>query len=447
MSLKTSTKIFVARTARRILDIANIDLALIKAMIRKPPIVHGGPRARRWPWPRRRHFDQREKRAVMQVMNREIRNGGAIIYGSVEERAYCQAFAEYLGGGYADAVNSGTNAVYVALRALDLEPGSEVIVPPITDSGGTMPIVLANCIPIAADSDPGSFNSSVNQIRPLITDRTGAITVAHIAGYPLDMDPIMELAAQRGIPVLEDCAQALGAVYKGRMAGSLGTISTFSTMFGKQHCTGGQGGVVFTKDTLLFARVRQIADRGKPFGIVGNPANVVASLNFNQDEISMAIGRVQLAKLPVAVEARRAFASQVSSSIQGVEGVTVIGDAAETLSSPWFLMLRLDPARINCGSEQFAAGLADEGIGGVHAGYPFYPTDQPWHRDAVVFGASGMPWSLLQSKPLQFELPNARAASKAIVRLEVHELLGEREAKDLGTAIKKLAQHYKFRQA
>jgi perosamine synthetase len=442
MSLKTSAKIFVARTARRVLEIANIDPELIKAMIRKPPTVHGGPRARRWPWPRRRHFDQREKRAVVRVINREIRKGGAIIYGSVEERAYCQAFADYLGGGYADAVNSGTNAVYVALRALDLEPGSEVIVPPITDSGGTMPVVMSNCIPVAADSDPGSFNSSVDQIRPLITDRTGAIIVAHIGGYPLDMDPIMELAAQRGIPVLEDCAQALGAVYKGRMAGSLGTISSFSTMFGKQHCTGGQGGVVFTKDTMLFARVRQIADRGKPFGIMGSPANIVASLNFNQDEISMAIGRVQLAKLPSAVQARRAFAIQVSSSVRGVDGVSVVGDAAETLSSPWFVMVKFDPARINCSAEQFATALANEGIGGVHAGYPFYPTDQPWHRDAVVFGVSGMPWALLQSKPRHFDLPNARAASKTIVRVEVHESLGEREAEDLSAAIKKVARHY-----
>ena len=440
----TSAKILAVRLARRILDVANIDPAMIKALICRPPPVHGGPRARRWPWPRRRHFDGREKRAVANLMNREVRKGGAVIYGGVEEKAYCHAFAQYLGGGYADAVNSGTNAVYVALRALDLEPGTEVIVPPITDFGGTMPVVMANCIPVPADSDPGSFNTSVDQIKLVLSDRTSAIIVAHIAGHPLDMDPIMELAAQHGIPVLEDCAQALGAVYKGRMAGSLGTISSFSTMFGKQHCTGGQGGVVFTKDTLLFARVRQVADRGKPIGAIGNPANVIASLNFNQDEISMAIGRVQLEKLPAAVEARRAFASQLRSRTQGIDGVTVVGDAPDTLSSPWFLMLKLDATRVNCSSEQFAAGLAEEGIGGVHAGYPFYPTDHPWHRDAVVFGTSGLPWSLNQDKPSYFELPNAREASRAIVRVEVHESLGVREARDLGTAIKKVAQHYKI---
>ena len=103
------------------LDAANIEPALIKAIIKKPPMVHGGPRARRFPWPRRRHFDKRERDAVMRLMNREISRGGAIVYGGPEEKAYCQAFADYLGGGFAKAVNSGTNAVYVALRALDVQ--------------------------------------------------------------------------------------------------------------------------------------------------------------------------------------------------------------------------------------------------------------------------------------------------------------------------------------
>src|SRR5689334_10546449 len=111
----SNVKKFAVRVLRQVLDLLNIDPALINAIIHKPPEVHGGPRARRWPWPRRRHFDKREKRAVVALLNREIRNGGAVIYGGPETKAYCNAFANYLGGGYAAAVNSGTNAVYVAL--------------------------------------------------------------------------------------------------------------------------------------------------------------------------------------------------------------------------------------------------------------------------------------------------------------------------------------------
>ena len=395
MRLLDSAKRFAFSIARRVLDMASIEPAVVKALLRKPPPVHGGPRARRMPWPRRRHFDKREKRAVMRLLDREIRKGGAVIYGGPETKAYCQAFADYLGGGYAAAVNSGTNAIYVALRALDLEPGSEVVVPAITDPGGTMPVAMLGCIPIPADSDCGSLNISAEQIRKVLTDRTSAIVVAHISGRPVDMDPILELASERRIPVVEDCAQAHGALYKGRMVGSLGTISAFSTMFGKQHSTGGQGGVVFTKDTLLFARVRQVADRGKPHGALGNPANLVASLNFNQDEISMAIGRVQLEKLAGAITARRTFASLVETGLHEVDGVSLVGDPPDCLGSYWFLMIRLDTSKLVCDSQEFARALEEEGIGGVYAGYPFFPTDQPWHRDAVVFGKSGLPWSAL----------------------------------------------------
>jgi dTDP-4-amino-4,6-dideoxygalactose transaminase len=434
----------VVRVVRGLLDLVNIDPALIKAMIRTPPTVHGGPRARRWPWPRRRHFDTREKRAVVQLLNREIRKGGAVIYGGPETKAYCSAFVDYLGGGYAAAVNSGTNAVYVALRALDLEPGSEVIVPAITDAGGTMPVALQNCIPVPADCCPGSLNTSVEHIKEVLTDRTAAIVVAHLTGHPVDLDPILDLAEKRNIPVIEDCAQALGALYKGRMVGTFGTISAFSTMFGKHHSTGAQGGVVFTKDTLLFARARQVIDRGKPFGALGNPTNITASLNFNQDEISMAIGRVQLEKLPASLRARRNFAALVASGLKDVKGVSLVGDAPDCSGAYWFLCVFVDRADLNCNSQQFAAALELEGIGGLQAGYPFIPTDQPWHRDAVVFGTSGMPWSLRQpSRPQQFELPNAHSVNQAIVRIDVHESLGAAEARDLAVAVKKVAAYYR----
>jgi perosamine synthetase len=440
---KSGVRNFVVRAIKGGLSAANIEPAIIKALLHKPAPVHGGPRVRRLPWPRRRHFDSRERRAVGRVMTREIRSGGAIIYGGAEEKAYCEAFAKYLGGGYAAAVNSGSNAVYVALRALNLEPGSEVVVPPVTDPGGIMPVALSMCIPVPADSDRGSILTSVDQIKAVLSDRTSAIIVAHLGGHPVDMDPILALAAERRIPVLEDCAQAHGAIYKGRMVGSLGTISAFSTMFGKHHTTGGQGGVIFTKDPLLFAKAKQIVDRGKSYDALGNQSNQVASLNFNQDEISSAIGRVQLQKLAGFIKARRDFASLVETGLQGVEGVSLIGDPPDCLSSYWYLMVRLDTSELRCNSQVFASALLKEGIDGVNAGYSVYPTDQPWHRHALAFGKSGLPWSFKQSKPQDFELPNAHEANRAIVRIDIHEALGAGAARDLVAAIKKLTRYYK----
>jgi perosamine synthetase len=436
------TKMLVSDIVKKVLISANIEPTFVKAIIKKPPIVHGEPRARRFPWPTRRHFDKRERTAVIRLMNLELRRGGAIIYNGPEKTGYCQEFARYLGGGFVETVNSGTNSVYVALRALDPEPGTEVIVPPITDSGGTMPVVMANCIPVPADSEPGSLNTSAAEIAKVITDRTSAIIVAHISGHPLDMDPILDMAQEHGIPVLEDCAQAHGALYKGRMVGTLGSISAFSTMFGKHHATGAQGGVIFTRNTMVFARVRQITDRGKPYGAVGPAGNIVASLNFNQDEISLAIGRVQLAKLPAALRARRAFVAAVEAGMEGIEGVEVIGPPAGSEGAYWFLLLRLDFAKLACDSQTFGQALIAEGIGGVHVGYPHYPTDHPWHRDAIVFGSSGLPWSLVQQKPRDFSLPNAHAANKRMVRVDVHEQLGPGEARDLVKAINKIARYY-----
>jgi dTDP-4-amino-4,6-dideoxygalactose transaminase len=432
----------VGPVAKEALLAANIEPAFVKAIFKKPPMVNGGPRSRRWPWPRRRHFDKRELNAVVKLMHREFRRGGAIVYGGPEEKAYSQEFAEYLGGGFAKAVNSGTNAVYVALRALDLEPGSEVIVSPITDQGGVMPVAMMNCIPVPADSDPSSINTSAEQIAKMITPRTSAILIAHISGHPLDMDPIMELATKHKIPVVEDCAQAHGAIYKGRMIGTIGQISAFSTMFGKHHSTGAQGGVVFTRDTMLFARARMIADRGKPSGVVCPSGNIIASLNFNQDEISMAIGRVQLKKLPAALEVRRAFVAAVDEGLKGVDGLELVRPPKDSVGAYWFLLVRLDFSKLCCTSKEFGDALAAEGIGGVYGGYPFFPPDHPWYRNAIVYGSSGLPWSLVQQKPQAFELPNARRANAMMVRVDVHEQLGPKDAGDLVAALKKLACYF-----
>jgi dTDP-4-amino-4,6-dideoxygalactose transaminase len=257
------------------------------------------------------------------------------------------------------------------------------------------------------------------------------------------MDPILALAEAHRLPIVEDCAQAHGAIYKGRMVGTMGTIAAFSTMFGKHHSTGAQGGVVFTRDTMLFARTRQITDRGKPYGVVSPSGNEVASLNFNQDELSMAIGRVQLEKLPAALVARRAFVAAVEQHMNGVQSVAVVGPPPESVGSYWFLLLKLDLSKLQCTNQEFAEALSAEGIDDVAGGYSFYPTDHPWYRNAIVYGESRLPWSLVQESPRIFALQNARAADRMMVRVHIHEQLGQKEAADLVAAIRKVAHYYK----
>ena len=202
--------------------------------------IKGGPRVRKEPMPPRHLFGEEEKRAVIALFDKSIETGEAFSYNGPEEEAYCRQFAAFLGGGHADAVNSGTSAVYVALRALDIEPFTEVIVPSVSDMGGVMPVPLMNCIPVPADCAPGTYNMGPEQVEKAITERTSAIVVAHIAGTPADMGPIMEIARSRGVKVVEDCAQAHGARYNGEYVGTFGDIAAFSTMSGKHHATAAQ---------------------------------------------------------------------------------------------------------------------------------------------------------------------------------------------------------------
>jgi len=242
--------------------------------------IDGGEKVRKTPLPPRRLFGEEEKAAAIALFDRAIEYGSAFGYNGEEEQAYEREFAEFHGGGYADLVNSGTSAIFVALGALQLEPLSEVVAPPITDHGGIMPIPMLNCVPVIADAHPGSYNMGPEQLEDVLTERTRAVIVAHIAGEPADMDPIMEVARSRGIPVIEDCAQAHGAIYKGRLVGTMGDIAAFSTMSGKHHATGAQGGVVFTHDEDLYWEAKRFADRGKPFN-TDSGSNVRMGLNLN----------------------------------------------------------------------------------------------------------------------------------------------------------------------
>jgi dTDP-4-amino-4,6-dideoxygalactose transaminase len=410
--------------------------------------IEGSKKTRAQPWPKRGLFAEEEKRAVMALFDKAIATGNEIGYDGEAEQAYCREFAAFHGGGYADAVNSGTSAIYVALRALDIEPFTEVIVPPITDMGGVMPVPLINCIPIPADSEPRSLNTGAQQIEARITNRTSAIIVAHIAGTPVDMDPLMEVARARGIPVIEDCAQAHGARYKGRYVGTIGDISAFSTMSGKHHATGPQGGVVFTNNEDLYWRARRCSDRGKPFGQqdwMTNPrANLVCSMNLNLNDLAACIGRVQLRKLTAAVERRRRFAQAIADGCRSLESVSLQTGPEDCESAFWFLFFQLQLDRLRVDKQTFVDALVAEGLP-VVADYLLLIEQMPWYQQRAVFGRSGYPWTcpLYKGDPDQsYPTPNAIAVHDTLFRLAIHENMTDVEVRDTLAALKKVEQAY-----
>jgi perosamine synthetase len=405
--------------------------------------IDGGAPVRTAPWPARHLFTEEDKRAALALFDNAIDTGQPFSYNGPDEEAYCREFAEFFGGGYADAVNSGSSAVYVALRALELEPFTEVIVPPVTDMGGVMPVPLLNCIPVCADTLPGSYNVGPEQIAERITERTSAIVVAHISGLPVDMDPILERAREKGIRVVEDCAQAHGALYKGKPVGTFGDIAAFSTMSGKHHTTGAQGGVVFTRDEALYWKARQASDRGKPFGADGD-SNVCCSLNFNLNDLSAAIGRVQLRKLPGIIQGCRRVASWAADRCNALDAVHIDMGLDDAEGAFWFLVCRLDIEKLGCDIDGFVAALRAEGIPfNAHYTRPF--TQEAWFQNRAVFGTSGYPWTAPEYKgdpDAAYPLPNTEDAHQRLCMLKIHENMSLQEAEDIYHALRKVETAY-----
>lgn len=395
--------------------------------------------------PVRHHFGEAERAAALRIIDDAITNGGAPGYGGPEEEAFGKEFSELLGGGYADAVNGGTTSVFVALRALPIEPFTEIIVGPITDPGGIMPIVMMNCIPIIADSAEDSFNMSVDTIKKVYTERTSAIVVPHIAGEPVDMEPIMEFAKEKGLYVVEDCAQAHGAKINGQYVGTFGDAAGFSMMFGKHTCTGGQGGVVFTKDEDTYWRVRQNSDRGKPFGLPEGSTNCVASLNFNLDELGCAIGREQIKKMDDIAAKRRRVVEGIFAGIERKDIICApkLPEGAEP--SYWFMRMIFDVDKVTCDKHTFCEALKAEGLD-IGEYYNALPYTQTWAQEKRVFGNSGYPWAAPEykgDKNMTYTVPeNVAKVREQNINLFMYESYTDEDIAKVVNAINKVCAAY-----
>lgn len=405
--------------------------------------IDGGRPVRSEPMPTRGLIGEEEKAAAMKLFDEAMASGEAFGYAGSPEQQYEKDFARFMGGGFADGVNSGTNAVYCALGGLQLDALSEVIVPAITDPGGVMPVVLLGCVPVVADAAPQSYNTSAEQIAPMITDRTRAIVVAHIAGEPADMGPIMELARSKNLYVVEDVAQSPGAKYQGRRVGTLGDIATFSTMFGKHYCTGGQGGVVYTQNEELHWQARRFADRGKAFNL-DTKGNVVAGINCNLNDLSAAIGSVQLKRLPTIIAGRRRVGETIKKRLKDSVALSVGWQAPETECVYWFLRVRLKADVIRVDKATFCDALTAEGIP-VNQSYRHIPAESPWFRNKAVFGKSGFPWNCSDYKgdrDPQYRIDNAIKVAEEHFNIGIHENYGPREIDDILAAFEKVEKAY-----
>ncbi len=406
--------------------------------------IDGGSPVRTAPFPPRVVVGPEEIDAVMALMEKERTTGGGFDrYGGEHVDAYEREFAAWHGTRYATAVSSGTAAVHTALSALRLEIAQEVISSPITDPGGVAPILWNNCIPVFADADPETMNVSASSIAERITDRTRAVIVTHLAGQPADMDPILAVARAHGLAVIEDCSQSHGALYKGRMVGTMGDLAAFSLMGGKHHTSGGQGGMVLTNDETLYWQAKRFADRGKPFNSPG-ATNLFLGLNYRMSELEAVIGRSQLRKLDAVLARRRSLVDALCTRIADLTALRIGKVIPGAVSSWWFILLRVEPGALTANKDELARALTAEGIP-CDAAYDHIVPEQDWIRSRATYGASGCPWTCpLYGREVSYEgtLRGAREAVDRHMVLRLHEGCSMREVGDVAAALHKVEAAY-----
>lgn len=309
-------------------------------------------------------------------------------------------FAETLGVPHAYACASGTAAVHVAVAALNPEPGDEIVSSPITDMGALAPILYQGAIPVFADVDPDTLNVTAASIEARLSERTRAIVVTHLFGNPCDMADILALAGSRGIPVIEDCAQAFLARSDGGLVGTLGAIGCFSLQQGK-HVTTGEGGLVVTRDPALARRMYLFINKAWGYGDP-QPDHYFLALNYRMSEVLGAVAVAQLPKLHPVVERRIAAAARLTELLDGVPGIRTPRVSPGSRHVYWKYALRVDGDAVAGGSVELARLLKARGI----ASAPRYIQKPAFMCEVIArqrtFGESRWPFTLARAEAVDY---------------------------------------------
>ena len=260
-----------------------------------------------------------ELREQFDAAYQRVMNSGWYLLGA-EIEAFEREFAEYCSAAHCLAVGSGLDALYLALRAYDIGPGDEVIVPAHTFIATWLAVSYAGATPVPVEPDPHTWNIDANRVETVITAKTKAIIPVHLYGQPADMDAIMEIANRRGLIVIEDAAQAHGATHKGRRTGTLGHTAAFSFFPGKNMGAFGDGGAVTTNDPAIADRVRMLRN----YGSHKKYHHEVKGINSRLDELQAAFLRVRLKALDVWNMRRKQIAEVYVETLNNAAGVRTV---------------------------------------------------------------------------------------------------------------------------
>jgi perosamine synthetase len=313
-------------------------------------------------------------------------------YGGPKVREFESKCAEYFGVKHAVTVNSWTSGLVAAVGAIGIEPGDEVIVTPWTMSASATAILHWNAIPVFADIDPATFNLDPKSVEANITQYTKAIMVVDIFGQSADMDKMMEIAAKYDLKVISDTAQAPGALYKGKYAGTLAHVGGYSLNYHK-HIHTGEGGILVTDDDEIAERLQLIRNHAEV--VVGdkgvnNLSNMIGH-NFRLGEIECAMGIEQLKKLSGFVRSRQSLANRLTEGLKDLRGLRTPVVKSDSTHVYYVYPLILDINELGPSRDQIHAALQAEGVA-VSKSYQNIHL-LPMYQQKMAYGSRGFPWT------------------------------------------------------
>jgi dTDP-4-amino-4,6-dideoxygalactose transaminase len=378
------------------------------------------------PWP---VFAEDERRASDAV----LASGRVNYWTGGECGLFEQEFAKRAGCEHAIALANGTLALELALRALGIGAGDDVITPSKTFIASASCAVAVGARPVVCDVDPDSQNLTAETVRAALTPGTRAVVAVHLAGWPCELEPLAALCREKGIALVEDCAQAHGAAYRGRPVGSTGVVSAFSFCQDKIMTTGGEGGMLVTNDRALWLRAWAYKDHGKSWASVFEREHPPGfrwqhegfGSNFRLTEMQAAIGRVQLGKLDDWVAARRRNAAALIAGLKGVPALRVPLPPAHIFHSYYRVYAQVDPAGLREGWDTLRVieAINREGIPCQQGGC------SEIYRERAFVDAG-----LAPEKPL----PVASRLSETSLVFLVHPTLAESDMRDAAQAVAKV---------
>lgn len=378
-------------------------------------------------WP---SFTSEEVEAVADV----IRSNKVNYWTGTIGRAFESEFAAWVGTRRAIALANGTLALDVALRALNIGPGDEVIVTPRTFIASVSAVVNAGATPVFADVDPNSGNISPATIEAVLTDSTRVIMPVHLAGWPCDMNGILSLAAQQGLKVIEDCAQAHGARIEGRMVGSFGDVGAWSFCQDKIMTTGGEGGMVTTDNPDLWSAMWSYKDHGKSWEAVYERSHPPGfrfvhesfGTNWRMLEVQAAIGRIQIGRMTAWTSRRTAIAVRLATALNEFAGaIRVPLPKGDTVHAFYRLYAYIRPDGLASGwtRDRIVAALAERGVQVMHG------TCSEVYLERAF---DGKPW-----RPAD-RLPIARELGETSIAFLVHPTMTDAEVDQAISAIRQV---------